>query len=100
VIAPVLALNLPVFDLRLNASDSPFTFPHPMARRKIAYGWPCEVDAPPPSGQTGDPTTLRVAAGAGRGHAAADGNSRPFSLSATRAASGAPSEGGGLERAA
>jgi len=50
VIAPVLAVNLPVFDLRLNASDSPVTFPRPMACRKIAYGWPCEVEAPPPSG--------------------------------------------------
>jgi hypothetical protein len=50
VIAPVLAVNLPVFDLRLNASDSPVTFPRPVACRKIAYGWPCEVEAPPPSG--------------------------------------------------
>ena len=36
VIAPVLAVNLPVFDLRLNASDSPVTFPRPIARREIA----------------------------------------------------------------
>jgi hypothetical protein len=30
------------------------TFPRAMVRRKIAYGWPCEADAPPLLGQRGE----------------------------------------------
>jgi hypothetical protein len=37
----------------LAAQSSESTFPRASARRKIAYGWPCEVDAPPPSGPGG-----------------------------------------------